>query len=145
MNNETGQGAPRRQAECEAKRDTGGVTIRETIAVPPGHEVFAGHFEDFPIVAGVHQIDWVAAVLSRYHGVAVQVTAIPKAKFTAMIRPGASLELTVTVDPAGPARAGAAQQQSNERRHSAKWKLTGRDAATGKEQKFSEGRLEYSP
>lgn len=149
MNNESGHGAPQRPGE--GQRDTGRDTIVTKIALPAGHEVFAGHFEDFPIVAGVHQIDWVAAVLSHHHGVAVQVTAIPRAKFTAMIRPGANLELTVTVAPGAPGTAlGAAAQQGLEQRHnakwghSAKWRLTGRDAATGKERKFSEGRVEYS-
>lgn len=143
MNNESGHGAPQRPGE--GHRDTGSATIVKKIALPAGHEVFAGHFEDFPIVAGVHQIDWVAAALSHHHGVAVQVTAIPRAKFTAMIRPGANLELTVTVAPGAPGTAlGAAAQQGLEQRHNAKWRLTGRDAATGKEQKFSEGRVEYS-
>lgn len=102
----------------------------ENIRVPAGHKVFAGHFDDFPIVAGVHQIDWVTDALSRFHGASVQVRAIPRAKFTAMIRPGAELKLTVTP---GGGKAGSA--------HTAKWRLMG--VASGEGQKFSEGRLEY--
>lgn len=100
----------------------------EKISVPAGHKVFDGHFDDFPIVAGVHQIDWVRDALSRYHGANVAVGAIPRAKFTAMIRPGAELKLTVTpIDGEGRSP------------HRAKWLLI----ASSGGQKFSEGRLEY--
>lgn len=101
----------------------------EQITLPPGHEIFKGHFDEFPIVAGVHQIDWVTAALSRYHGQAVTVTAIPRAKFTAMIRPGAALTLTVT-------------PECQEGQWRAKWRLMAEGSNPG--QKFSEGRLEYA-
>lgn len=110
----------------------------EEISVPAGHKVFAGHFDGFPIVAGVHQIDWVSAALSRYHGTDVQVVAIPRAKFTAMIRPSAELKLTVTLtagDSSGK------DGNEGEKKRGAKWLLAGMASSDG--QKFSEGRLEY--
>lgn len=105
-------------------------SLTTILAVDADHPAFAGHFEEFPIIAGVYQLDWVVDALARHHGCAVAITAIPRAKFTAMIRPGVRLQLTVS-----PKRVAGGW--------CAKWQLVEEGMAT-KPQKFSEGRVEYS-
>lgn len=108
--------------------------LTATIAVDADHPAFAGHFDGFPIIAGVYQLDWVVEALSRHHSCPVVITAIPKAKFTAMIRPGAKLQLTVTPRVAASG-------------FSATWRLVStatETAADTKAEKFSEGRVEYT-
>jgi 3-hydroxymyristoyl/3-hydroxydecanoyl-(acyl carrier protein) dehydratase len=69
------------------------------LTVPYDLPVFQGHFPGRPIVPGVVQIGW-AAALSRDHGLAEgPLSGIPAAKFSRIVRPGMQLVARVARAP----------------------------------------------
>lgn len=62
---------------------------------------FAGHFPGFPILPGVVQIDWAVACARDYLALTSPVKTLDRLKFTNPIQPGAHVQLTLEMEPAG--------------------------------------------
>jgi len=57
---------------------------------------FAGHFDEFPVLAGVVQIHWAVHWARQYLNVHGQFRALQSVKFQQLIRPPAQLQLQLT-------------------------------------------------
>ena len=57
--------------------------------------VFAGHFPEYPVLPGVVQILMAQMTLEEALGEPLSLAAIPRARFTAPLEPGAVVELEV--------------------------------------------------
>jgi 3-hydroxymyristoyl/3-hydroxydecanoyl-(acyl carrier protein) dehydratase len=66
--------------------------------------VFAGHFPGNPLLPGVYQVAAVAELGRRALGDGLSVLAVPRCKWSAMVRPDDDLVVTVQWKPAGPGR-----------------------------------------
>lgn len=82
--------APPRVTDSERLAET---RIRLTLGVDPGAEVFAGHFEEQPVLPGVAQIDWAISLAGRYLGLAGAFSGMEKIKFHRIIQPPAQVRL----------------------------------------------------
>ena len=63
------------------------------ICVPESSPYFNGHFDGFPVLPGVAQIELVTRFASRYFGTSVALSEIPRVKFTNLVRPNTVLLL----------------------------------------------------
>jgi 3-hydroxyacyl-[acyl-carrier-protein] dehydratase len=57
--------------------------------------VFAGHFPQYPILPGVVQILMAQMTLEEALGKSLRLSAIPQAKFTALLEPDTVIELQI--------------------------------------------------
>lgn len=60
---------------------------------------FQGHFEGFPVIPGVAQINWAVAYSKTYFGVQGKFYQMANIKFKKVIRPGTILQLLLNHDP----------------------------------------------
>lgn len=67
--------------------------IRLTIRVDSGAEVFAGHFEERPVLPGVAQIDWAVSLAGRYLSLAGRFSGMERIKFRRIIQPPVQVHL----------------------------------------------------
>lgn len=68
------------------------------VTLPPSHPHLRGHFDGFPVLPGVSQIDLVLHLLGRAAGAPVALTAVQRTKFTAILQPGTTFRTTVEFD-----------------------------------------------
>ncbi|WP_263768849.1 AMP-binding protein [Propionivibrio soli] len=78
------------------QRETGSeARVRIAMLIPPSLEHFAGHFPGMPILPGVVQVDWAIRFCREYLGVSGDFLSLENVKFTALILPGALVELSL--------------------------------------------------
>jgi 3-hydroxymyristoyl/3-hydroxydecanoyl-(acyl carrier protein) dehydratase len=70
------------------------------LRVPPTLIHFAGHFPGLPILPGIVQLDWAIAFAAEHVPGVRDVASVDRLKFTAPVRPGALLGLTLSHDAA---------------------------------------------
>ncbi len=63
------------------------------------HRDLEGHFPGFPLLPAVSQLGLVLKLLGAGLGAPVRLVRLERAKFSAMVRPGTRLALTVTLPP----------------------------------------------
>jgi len=88
------------QAECRALERLAPHEVVLDLFVPQALMHFEGHFPDLPILPGVVQIDWAIALAREHCGMEGEFTALENIKFQAVVRPEASLRLTLRWDKA---------------------------------------------
>lgn len=66
---------------------------RLTAWVPPDLVYFSGHFDRFPLVPGVVELDWVLAVARRQFVLPPRVVQVENLKFQQFLRPGDQMNL----------------------------------------------------
>jgi len=81
----------------EARR---GNELHYELRVPPTLAHFAGHFPGLPILPGIVQLDWAIRFAADHVSGVREVASIDRLKFTAPVRPGALLALTLSHDAA---------------------------------------------
>jgi hypothetical protein len=81
------------------RRQDGSVTIE--LAVPEDLPLFEGHFPGAPILPGVILISWAATCAEAYLGWRGDSRGIDHLKFNAAVWPRETLQLTLSVTPAG--------------------------------------------
>ena len=74
------------------------------IALSASHPHFRGHFEGFPVLPGVSQVDLVLHLLGHFLLRPVSLTSVQKTKFTALLQPSAVFRATIDYDDDGAAR-----------------------------------------
>ncbi|HEY4350529.1 MAG TPA: AMP-binding protein [Paraburkholderia sp.] len=75
-----------------------GNDLHYELRVPPSLVHFDGHFPGVPILPGVVQLDWAIHLASEHVTGIHAVSSIDRLKFTAPVRPGALLALTLSHD-----------------------------------------------
>jgi 3-hydroxymyristoyl/3-hydroxydecanoyl-(acyl carrier protein) dehydratase len=73
---------------------------RYALEIPPDLIFFTGHFNEFPLVPGVVQLQWAVEFAQEDLGITCS-GSVDKLKFTRPIRPGELLELTLRRLPSG--------------------------------------------
>lgn len=68
------------------------------IELTPEHPHLRGHFEGFPVLPGVSQVDLVLHLLSRAVGATVALTSVQRTKFTALLRPATRFRAEIEHD-----------------------------------------------
>src|SRR5215469_10100775 len=68
-----------------------------SLLIPPDLPFFRGHFDGFPILPGVVQLDWALRLAARHLPIAGLRPARMQLKFQHPIRPGARPSLTLTL------------------------------------------------
>jgi uncharacterized membrane protein/acyl-CoA synthetase (AMP-forming)/AMP-acid ligase II len=81
------------------RRQDGSVTV--DLAVPEDLPLFAGHFPGAPILPGVILISWAATCAEAYLGWRGDSRGIDHLKFNAAVWPRETLQLTLSLTPAG--------------------------------------------
>jgi len=66
------------------------------LALQSEQECFAGHFEGWPVLAGVIQIDWVMLLARRHLGCDSRFRALQSTKFLRLIRPPLTPVLSIS-------------------------------------------------
>lgn len=79
-------------------------TLIRQIHLEPGNPVFEGHFPDFPLLAGVFQLDMACDMLEEHFDRPIEITKIGRSKFKAMVFPGASISVEVVIKTGALAR-----------------------------------------
>lgn len=74
-------------------------SVELAIEVSPDLPCFAGHFDAFPVLAGVVQIGWALQLAERYFNRRFNCYAQVSNKFQQLIRPPVSLTLTLQYRP----------------------------------------------
>ncbi|MEE3327818.1 MAG: AMP-binding protein [Myxococcota bacterium] len=69
--------------------------VERSCQVPEDLSCFAGHFPGNPMVPGVLQIDWALDMFSQCFGKVPRVSVIESIKFSASLRPGDAVRITV--------------------------------------------------
>lgn len=77
----------------DVKEGSGFVEL--TLMINPELPCFAGHFDGFPLVAGVVQVGWVVALAARFLSTDSQVKCLEKLKFTHPIQPNQQIHLVI--------------------------------------------------
>lgn len=78
--------------------------LRLKLQIDAGLMIFQGHFEDFPLVPGIAQVDWALRFASDALGTPAAALELRHLKFLRVMRPGSvlTLDLTLSQPPAGP-------------------------------------------
>lgn len=120
-------GSPRGETRADATGNAGGSADEESVAidcvVPRDLAFLAGHYDSFPLVPGVVQVDWALHFLARLVGAPLAARRVEALKFRNVLRPAQAFTVKLRVDR-------AAQR--------ALWSLEGADRV------FSSGRIEYA-
>ncbi|PMH44597.1 hypothetical protein BCU68_03610 [Vibrio sp. 10N.286.49.B3] len=64
-----------------------------TLYIQPELKYFSGHFEHFPILPGVAQLDWAIYYASEYFKQSFQLSGMDLIKYQQPVKPGALLTL----------------------------------------------------
>ncbi|HEX4368788.1 MAG TPA: hypothetical protein VH023_18265 [Rhodopila sp.] len=79
---------------------TGDHAVRVRLAAPAGHEAFAGHFPNHPILPGIVLLDWAVQLAATCFGFASRPATQVRVKFMQTIGPDpADLSLSLRYDP----------------------------------------------
>ena len=78
-----------------AASDPASGRLEASLELPPTHPHFRGHFEGFPILPGVTQVELVNDLLSHALAMPLIVRGVQKAKFMALLRPDAKIRAVV--------------------------------------------------
>lgn len=70
-----------------ALRQTAANLLEAELELLPGQSCFHGHFDGWPVLAGVIQIDWVMWLARRHLGCDSTFRALQSIKFLQLIRP----------------------------------------------------------
>jgi 3-hydroxymyristoyl/3-hydroxydecanoyl-(acyl carrier protein) dehydratase len=73
----------------------GSHSIERRLEVPPDLSYLDGHFDEFPIVAGVVMLRWVMLAAEAIHGSAPRIRSIEALKFPTPLLPGQRFTLLV--------------------------------------------------
>jgi len=73
-------------------------SLERHCSVPGDLAFLAGHFDAFPVVAGVVQLAWVVAAIEDLLGAPARVAAVEALKFKRPLLPGDEFDLVVTAD-----------------------------------------------
>lgn len=71
------------------------------LVAPAGLRYFEGHFPGFPVLPGVVQIGWAAALANRLFGRELVVAGMRRVKFMRLIHPGKRIELELALSENG--------------------------------------------
>jgi 3-hydroxyacyl-[acyl-carrier-protein] dehydratase len=71
--------------------------VSATFLFAPEFSGFRGHFPERPVLPGVCQIQCAMAVLRRWSGRSLSLSAVKRAKFLAPVGPGDEMVVTATV------------------------------------------------
>ena len=78
-----------------------GETVHLNLRLPPELEQFKGHFDGFPMLAGVVQVDWAIRHGRSHFALPPHFKRLTALKFLRGIAPGDHLMLTVNVNDKG--------------------------------------------
>lgn len=78
-----------------------GETVRLDLWLPPVLEPFKGHFDGFPLLAGVVQVDWAIAMARRHFALPPDFKRLTALKFLRVIAPGDKLQLLLSLKGKG--------------------------------------------
>lgn len=78
--------------------------VRLLLKVPSGLAWFEGHFPAEAVLPGVVQTGWAIAFARERFGFAADPLKLEQVRFQQPVRPGARIELELTLDPGHPAR-----------------------------------------
>ena len=78
-----------------------GPTLRLQLRVPESLQQFRGHFENFPLLPGVTQIDWAIRIARQHFELPPNFKRLAALKFMRVTRPSDTLELTLSHNGAG--------------------------------------------
>jgi len=84
---------PTRQLDGEKIIEQGTNSVIVEFSVPGTNPYFDGHFPGFPILPAIAQIELVIRYASRFFETGIDISEIPRIKFTNLIRPSAPLAL----------------------------------------------------
>lgn len=73
--------------------------LEAVIAIEPSQPCFAGHFEGWPVLAGVVQIDWVMQLARQHLGCKQRFLGLQSVKFQQLVRPPLVMELLLEYVP----------------------------------------------
>jgi acyl-CoA synthetase (AMP-forming)/AMP-acid ligase II len=78
----------------------GELVIERSLLVPEDLAFLEGHFEGFPVVAGVVQLHWVMAAVTELLGRAPELRGMEALKFKDLLLPGQAFQMRVDIDDA---------------------------------------------
>jgi 3-hydroxymyristoyl/3-hydroxydecanoyl-(acyl carrier protein) dehydratase len=78
-----------------------GETVHLSLRLPAELEQFKGHFEGFPMLAGVVQVDWAIQHGRRNFALAPKFKQLTALKFLRVIEPGNELQLLLSKNNKG--------------------------------------------
>jgi 3-hydroxymyristoyl/3-hydroxydecanoyl-(acyl carrier protein) dehydratase len=78
-----------------------GDTVRLSLHIPPGLMQFQGHFDNFPMLPGVVQVDWAIRQGRRHFSLPANFKRLSALKFMRVTQPGAVLELSLSRNSVG--------------------------------------------
>lgn len=76
--------------------ERGGEIVHLSLRLPPGLEQFKGHFDEFPILAGVVQVDWAIKHGRAHFALPANFKRLSALKFLRVISPGDELQLSLS-------------------------------------------------
>ena len=73
--------------------------IEISLSIPHDIIFFEGHFQNYPVLAGVVQVDWVIHFAKQYFSLnKIQITNIDQLKFTQVILPNSQIMLNILIE-----------------------------------------------
>lgn len=78
-----------------------GDSVRLRLRVPEALVQFRGHFENFPILPGVTQVDWAIRLGRRHFDLPPQFRRLAALKFMRVTQPGTEFELALSLKGPG--------------------------------------------
>lgn len=79
---------------------TGPHSLIAELDLQPEQSCFAGHFDGWPVLAGVVQVDWVIRLAQQQLGCEQPFLGLRSIKFQQLIRPPRRVSLSIDYDPA---------------------------------------------
>jgi 3-hydroxymyristoyl/3-hydroxydecanoyl-(acyl carrier protein) dehydratase len=73
-----------------------GETVHLSLRLPLGLEQFKGHFDEFPMLAGVVQVDWAIRHGRHHFALPANFKRLTALKFLRVIAPGDELQLVLS-------------------------------------------------
>jgi 3-hydroxymyristoyl/3-hydroxydecanoyl-(acyl carrier protein) dehydratase len=70
-------------------------SLKLDLIFPANAEYFDGHFDEFPVLAGVVQLNYVMELAQEYFHITPHITNITKLKFTKIIKPDTDISLAI--------------------------------------------------
>ena len=64
--------------------------------IPNDYSMCEGHFNNFKVVPGVCQLDWIEMIIREISGKNIRIYDFPKIKFHRFIRPGQPITIDIS-------------------------------------------------